>query len=131
MSELLTIAAIVVGFVSAICFCIGGLSGAKQISVMAGTYWNYNEPLARSLAAQQAQYIVGALLLVASFGLQAAAVLAGQATAQALPQWLPRGACLFLVVLAPTAFLAWLAVRVLAASTTKKVLHLLKKPSSK
>lgn len=131
MPELLTIAAICVGFVSAVCFCIGGLSGAKQISVMAGTYWDYNESLARSLAAQQAQYVAGALLLVASFGLQAAAALAAQSIPQALPQWLPRGACLFAAVLLPTALLAWLAVRALTASTTNKVMRILKEKPDK
>lgn len=127
MSELLNVTAICVGFVAAVCFCIGSAtSGVKAITFMAATYWDFNESLARALAAQQAQYAVGALLLVVSFALQAAAVLASQSTPQAHPQWLPHGACLFLSVLVPTTLLAWLAVRYLGTSTTNKVLRILR-----
>ena len=130
MAELLNIAAISIGFVAAVCFCIGAAtSDAKQISGISGTYWAFNKSLARSLAAQRAQYVVGAVLLVISFSLQAAAVLASQSNPAFLPQWMPRGACLFLAVLVPTALLAWLAVRVIAASTASKVIRLLEEKS--
>lgn len=132
MAELLNIAAISVGFVAAVCFCIGAAtSDAKQISGIASTYWDFNESLARSLAAQRAQYVVGALLLVASFSLQAAADLVGQSNPAVLPQWLPHGVGLFLAVLLPIALLAWLSVRILASRTTSKVLQILNEKGSK
>ncbi|MCG3115252.1 MAG: hypothetical protein LLH30_06180 [Candidatus Manganitrophus sp. SA1] len=132
MAELLNIAAISIGFVAAICFCIGAAtSDAEQISEIASTYWNCNESLARSLAAQRAQYAVGALFLVVSFVLQGAAILATSSSSPTLPLSLPRGVAPFLVVLLPAAALAWFAVRSFAASTTNKVMQILQKQATK
>ncbi|TKS58674.1 MAG: hypothetical protein EWM72_02835 [Nitrospira sp.] len=73
MSEQLvvTLVAVSVGFIAAIFLCIGSaLTSAKNIKYLCGTYYGFNVSVARSLAAQRAQYGVGALLLVVSFGLE-------------------------------------------------------------
>jgi hypothetical protein len=121
----LTLAAASVGFVSAVFFCIGSaVNSVEKITMLSGTYWGFNESLARALAAQRAQYATGGLLLLASFFLQVLAALASSATPAPLPQFLHIWPYLVLAVLAPTAFASWLICRVLDRSTAEKVLRL-------
>ncbi|OQW69002.1 MAG: hypothetical protein BVN34_05665 [Proteobacteria bacterium ST_bin12] len=66
----LTLIAATVGFVAAIFFCVGNaFNSAKQIALQATPIWDFNEHLARSITSQRVQYVVGALLFVASFSL--------------------------------------------------------------
>ena len=85
----LTLAASTIGVLSAIFFAIGNaLNSTETIIQQSGSYWDFNESLARSLAAQRAQYATGALLLLAAFALQVLAALASSTTPANLPQWL-------------------------------------------
>jgi len=65
------------GFVAAIFFCIGSalLDKRKTIKI-ATTMWGFNQELAKTTISQSIQYGVGGLLLIASFCLQVAAILA-------------------------------------------------------
>jgi glycerol uptake facilitator-like aquaporin len=63
-----------VGFAAAMFFCKGTVSlSNRAIFDLAGTYWNFNRPLADALALQRAEYIAGATLLFISFAAQLAA----------------------------------------------------------
>ena len=125
MSEQLafTLTASTIGVLSAIFFAIGNaLNSTEQIIQQTGTYWDSNEPLARSLAAQRAQYVTGALLLLSAFVLQVLAALASSTTPASLPQWLGTWQYLVVAVLLPVGLLAWLGCGVLEKSTIRKVL---------
>ena len=66
-AQLETIAASV-GFLAALFFGLGALViRPKEIIDISSTYWDYNENLQKSLVAQRADYIIGALLLLVSF----------------------------------------------------------------
>lgn len=101
------LAAATVGFVSAVFLCIGSaLNTPEKILLQSTPYWDFNEPVARALVAQRAQYIVGGLLLVIAFLLQIAATLASSTTPAAIPQSLQSWPSLVLAVLAPTSLLS-------------------------
>jgi hypothetical protein len=120
-----TLAAAAVGFASAILFCVGNASNtAEKILAQTMPYWDFSKPVAESLAAQRAQYIVGALLLLVAFALQVAAALASSAVLAPLPQFAQSWCAIILVVLVPTLFVAWLGARLLYKATMKKVLQL-------
>jgi len=69
-AQLETIAASI-GFLAALFFGLGALViRSKEIIDISSTYWDYNENLQKSLVAQRADYIIGALLLLASFLIQ-------------------------------------------------------------
>ena len=120
-----SLAASVVGLVSAIYFCIGSaLSSSERITEQSSTFWFFNEPLARSLSAQRAQYVTGALTLLISFGLQIAATLASTANLASLPQFLCTWQYLALAVLFATALVTWLFCAYLTKLITNKVLGL-------
>lgn len=109
MSEQVAMALVAasVGFVSAVFFCIGNaFNSAKNITMQSTPYWDFSEPVARALAAQQAQYATGGLLLLASFALQVAAALASSTTPASLPRSLHTWPCLLLAALVPTVLLA-------------------------
>lgn len=121
----LTLAAASVGFVSAVFFCIGNaLNSAKKIERQATPQWDFMESVARALTAQRAQYVVGALLLVASFLLQVAASLSSPTTPSALPRFLHTWPYLVLAVLVPTGLIAGGLSVFLYKSTIRKVLSL-------
>lgn len=92
----LNIVAAGIGFIAAIFFCIGNaLNTPKAIAAQVTLRrTGYIEPLARSLAAQRAQYIVGAILLVAAFTLQLVAALASASELAHLPRSLQSWSCL-------------------------------------
>jgi len=94
---------------------------------MASTYWNCNESLARSLAAQRAEYVVGALLLVLSFGLQIVVILTKPTNFQSHPPTSLYDFCFFAVTILIVSVLAWLSVYFLKTTTVKKVISELKK----
>jgi uncharacterized membrane protein len=68
--------------------------------------------------------LVGAAFLLISFCFQTAALLIPQGIA--LPQWLPHGAWLFLLALAPMCLIAWVLV-VFRIAQIKRQLPLLQK----
>ena len=106
-----------VGFVAGAWFCIGAATNnSEQIARLAGSYIGYNLDIIRSLSAQRAQYAVGALLLVFSFGLQVAAVLTPPATEIYLPPVLQSTVAVLLSTLAIVSLLSFLGIR----SITKK-----------
>ena len=71
LSTFLNIFGASIGFLSALFFALGTLRlRTKDIVGIAGTYWDFNQHLADSIASQRAEYIAGALLLLASFSLQ-------------------------------------------------------------
>lgn len=62
------------GFVAALFFCIGTARlGSASLFDLASTFWGYNRALFQALAAQRADYVCGAFLLVISFVAQVAA----------------------------------------------------------
>lgn len=130
MSEQIAInlIAATVGFVAAVFFCIGNvLNTSKSIMLQSGTYWDFSEPVARSLAAQRTQYVVGALLLIGAFLLQIIGALASPINHACIPERLSTWPWLIAATLVPTclvsSFLAWRLYR----STIRKVLALEKK----
>ncbi|MGZ8937475.1 MAG: hypothetical protein ACXW02_08340 [Halobacteriota archaeon] len=128
----LTLAAASVGFVSAVFFCIGNaLNSAKKIERQATPQWDFMESVARSLTAQRAQYVVGALLLLVAFALQVTAALASSTNPVALPQYLHTWTHLVLAVLVPTGMIAGGLSALLYASTIRKVLRLSKERQQK
>jgi len=90
-------------------------------------FWDFSEPVARSLASQRAQYATGGLLLLISFCFQIAAALASSNTLAPLPQWLHTWPCLVSLVLVCTAILSYFGCLAIDRLTIKKVLHLHKK----
>jgi uncharacterized membrane protein YkvI len=121
----LTLIAASVGFMSAVFFCIGGVfCSAKQITLQSTPFWDFNEHVARSLTAQRAQFIVGALLLVVAFLLQVAAALASATNPVNLPQWLGTWPCLVLAVLVSTGLVAGGLSALICKATMLKVLAL-------
>ena len=120
----LTLAASAVGVLSAVFFCIGNaFNSTAKIIVQSGTYWDFNESLVRSLAAQRAQYVVGGLLLLAAFVLQVLAALVSSATLANLPQWLGTWPRLVLAVLVPTGLVSWLVCWLLDRATISRVMR--------
>jgi VIT1/CCC1 family predicted Fe2+/Mn2+ transporter len=107
-----------VGLVAAIFFCVGNAFNtakliAEQTTPSRGR--TFLEPLASSLAAQRAQYIVGAVLLLITFILQIAGALASSSTDVSLPSCLKSWPMLVVAVIIPTVFLgatvSWLIQR--------------------
>lgn len=121
----ITLSAASVGFLAAIFFCVGNaMNSSQKIFLQATPFYDLSEPVARALAAQRAQYVVGALLLVVSFALQIAAARASLTTPVALPQWLHTWQYLVLAVLAPSALVAGCISWFLYESTMRKGLRL-------
>jgi uncharacterized BrkB/YihY/UPF0761 family membrane protein len=127
MSEQLaiTLIAATVGFVAAVFFCIGNvLNTSKSIMRQSVPYWDFSEPVARSLAAQRAQYVVGGLLLVGAFLLQVIGALASSTNQTCLPEWLATWPWLIAATLVPTFLISSLFAWVIYRSTMKKVFTL-------
>jgi hypothetical protein len=120
----ITLAAATVGFVSAFFFCIGNaLNTSEKILLQSTPFWDFNRPLASSLAAQRAQYVIGALLLLVAFALQVAAALASSSTPAALPLYLHTWPAIVLAVLVPSLLVASLGAWRLYERTMRKVLQ--------
>jgi hypothetical protein len=121
----LTIIAASVGFVAAVLFCVGNaLNASDEILLQATPFWDFNQHLARSLTAQRAQYVVGAVLLFFAFALQLAAALASGEKPAPLPSILRTWWAFLVAVLVPVSLLSWLSVWLLFRSTFSKVLTL-------
>ena len=121
----LTLVAASVGFVSAVLFCIGGiLNTSNKILLQSTPYWDFSEPVASSLAAQRAQYVIGALLLLIAFLLQVAAALACSTTPADLPPYLHAWPSIVLAVLVPTGLVAGGFSTLLYKTTMRKVLRM-------
>lgn len=119
-----TLAAATVGFASAIFFCIGNASNTSaKILTQATPYWDFSRPVASSLAAQRAQYVIGALLLLIAFALQVAAALASSTNPVALPQWLHTWPAIVLAVLVLTSLIAAGLSALIYKTTMRKVLR--------
>ena len=72
------------GLMSGIWLCVSTISKkASTISAEASQCWDSDKAVASALVSQSAEYLAGALLLLFSFGLQIAAVLAPATS----PQW--------------------------------------------
>lgn len=118
----ITLSAASVGFCAAIFFCIGNaFNSPKQIINQASTYWDFNESLALALAAQRAQYVTGAMLLVISFCLQVVAIQASSSTSVGLPQWLQFWLYLVLLVFLTVMLLAGATSAFLYRKTKRKI----------
>lgn len=112
------IASIAVGFVAAICFCIGAATNdPRSIALSSATIVGSNPATMRSLSGQRAQYLVGGLLLVASFGLQVGVVLVPKETQICLPAFFQSPLVLLIFVLATASLVAFLAIRWLTNHT--------------
>jgi hypothetical protein len=116
-----------VGFVAAICFCIGSAFLSKnKIVILAATYWDYNEAHANAIISQSAQYITGAILLAIAFGLQVAAIRASQATVRLPHPVLEHVFAFVLVVLLASGLIAFVLYGLLMLRK-KSILRELKK----
>lgn len=127
MSEqtVITLSAASVGFVAAIFLCIGSaMNNAKSIRLQCASFYSFNEYFGRSLVAQRAQYVVGALLLVISFVLQIAATLAFSTNLAVLPPGIHTWFSLVLVVTALFALIGLILAVIVYATTKRKVLLL-------
>lgn len=121
----LTIFAASVGFVAAVLFCVGNaLNVCEEILLQATPFWDFNKHLAKSLTAQRAQYIVGAVHLFFAFILQLAAALASSEVPAPLPNILRTWWILLAAVFFPLSVLSWLSVRLLFRRIFAKVLEL-------
>ncbi len=121
----LTITATSIGFVSAVFFCIGNsMNMPSKILLQATPFWDFSEPVARALAAQRAQYVIGAMLLVVSFSLQVVAALACPTSMVILPQPISTWPYPVLFVLVLTGVIAGPASLLLYKLTINKVLRL-------
>lgn len=122
---LLNLSAVVVGFLAAICFCVGNvLNTPKTIWQIAKPRWDFSPELARSFASQRAQYAVGALLLVLTFVFQMASMVASTSALAPLPMWLCSWQTFAGVVFVLGAVFASSAIWSLYRLTMRRVLHL-------
>ena len=120
----LTLVASAIGVLSAVFFCIGNaFNSTEKIVSQSGTWYDFNEPLARALAAQRAQYVTGGLLLFIAFGFQVWAALAPPIALANLPRWLGTWYCLILAVLILCGCFSWLGCRAIERSTIDKVMR--------
>ena len=119
---LINIIAVTIGFCAALFFCIGNLiNTSEKIIIQATTYFNFNEHVARSLAAQRAQYITGAILLLISFLLQVVAVQASPTNLASLPQYIQSCGLLIVVVLFSTLATGCLFSEIIRRTTIAKI----------
>lgn len=120
LHSLFNIASIVIGFVSAICFCNGALSiKSKDIALASATIVDGNPTHMHSLSTQKAQQITGAIFLIFSFGLQAAVVLVQEDTQIPLPPFFQSPIVQILIILLVASAIAFLAVSHTTTRTEK------------
>ena len=118
LQAIFSVASIAIGFVAAVCFCIGAATnGPKNIAISSATIVGANPAIMRSLSAQRAQYLVGALLLVASFGLQVGVVLTPKDAQVGLPLVLQSPLALLVSTFLIAAVIAFLAISKLTTYT--------------
>lgn len=120
-----TIIAASIGLISAVLFCVGSvLNSPKKILDQATPFWGFSEPIARALAEQRSQYIVGALLLVVAFALQVVAVLASSSIPIVLPTWAQKWYWLVVATLLSTAAVAMVLVHIICRISIVQILRL-------
>jgi len=120
----ITLAAATVGFVSAVFLCIGNaLNTSEKILLQSTPFWDFSKPIASSLAAQRAQSVIGALLLLIAFALQVAAALVSSATPAALPPYLHTWPAIVLAVLVVTLLVAAFGAWCIYQGTMRKMLQ--------
>lgn len=114
-----------IGFVAAMYFAAGMLRmSAEDVWRTVRSHWDINEHLLRSVAAQRAEYIVGATYLLLSFSLQLSANLVPSALE---PSFLQPFGCAVAEILAALALLLVLSTTArgsILQSTVTKVLQL-------
>lgn len=118
-----TIASIAIGFVASVCFCVGAATNTHEnIALSSATIVGGNPAQIKAMSAQRAQYIVGALLLIFSFGLQAAAILTPKDIPTHVPPFFQSPLLLLLVVLLVSSVIAFLAISHITKGTGKAAL---------
>jgi hypothetical protein len=123
IQHLLTIESAILGFMASLFFIMGSITmSGKSIKTISGTYWNYNKHIAKSLSAQRAEYISGAIALGLSFLFQFFSAALPQLWLEYHPVSFQNGVYLILLVLLGTIYLASYTCRTLRKSTYKKVL---------
>ena len=107
------------GFLAAAFFAAGAtLATSEKIFEVASTYWDVNLAWADSLAAQRADYVAGAFLLLVSFGVQITAVFVPSGTDYTFVRSVTCGVGWILGATA-TLLLGALALRILVVRRTK------------
>lgn len=120
LHSLFTIASIVIGFVSAICFCNDAMSvKSEDIALASATIVGGNPAQIKSLSAQRAQYIVGAIFLTFSFLLQAVVVLTPKESQIPLPPFFQLPPVQILTILLAASAVAFLAISKITKLTEK------------
>jgi DNA-binding LytR/AlgR family response regulator len=110
----LNLISISVGFIAGICFCAGAATNtSRQIANLAGSRIGYNLEIIQSFSAQRAQYLVGAILLMSSFGLQIAALM----TAATTPGPFESATAVVVITALVASALAYFAIRVITKKT--------------
>jgi len=107
LQALLSIESAVLGFISSLFFIVGSITmTGKNIKMLSGTSWNYNEHIAKALSTQRAQYISGALALCLAFVLQFCSVALPKKLLEHTPFSYSNSVYLLLLILLITLFLA-------------------------
>lgn len=120
----LSLVAATIGFVGGVFLCIGSVLNSTDSIVMQSTpFWDFEEPRARAIVSQRAQYTVGGLLLVISFGLQIESIVASSVDPLALPEWIGTWPRLVFATLLATGAIAWVACSRLDKVIIGKVLE--------
>jgi hypothetical protein len=127
----MTLTAAGVGFVAAVFFCVGNVfNSPSSIVAQATPFWDFSEPVARSLVAQRSQYIVGAALLVAAFAFQVAAALVSREPVLWFPAALQDWTIFLMALIGSVTIIATVVAVALYYQTMKKVLSQAKKQTA-
>lgn len=123
------IAGISVGFMAAICFCIGSvMTSAHDMATLSKTHGASVSRMAHSLAVQRGLYAAGALLLLISCGLQVWGILLSSTNPVDLPPVPLTWSDLLLVVPAGAGLIAFLIARWIYKRTLEKTLRIVDSP---
>ena len=120
---LLNIESAILGFIASLYFIVGSITmSGKSIKMLAGTYWDYNEHIAKALSSQRAQYISGALALCLAFIFQFCSVTLPQTILESNHLSYKNSVYSLLLVLLITLLLALRFQSFVKKSTDKSVL---------
>lgn len=124
--QVISITGVSMGLVAALFLCVGGASmSATSITKLSKMRWDFNQDVARSLAAQRAQYATGALLLLGSFVLQATGLFASPTNLVTLPQCFQTWHALALSVMTAAGAVGLVLCTIIYMTTISKMLRLL------